>query len=180
MDSSSAVLAAHRDADSVVFGPAFAELAQQYPDRLVIREHLDSDAGFVTALGIRAFIEGSTDGDFYVFIERFAPAVSDPVAAPPVEPEWEDGTVTIVMSGKQDTVPQHGGETLLESARRAGLTPPFSCEAGNCATCIAQVVVGKATMRANNALDDDEVADGWILTCQGEPAAQHVTVVYED
>jgi len=35
-------------------------------------------------------------------------------------------------------------------------------------------------MRVNNALDDDEVTDGWVLTCQGEPVTPHVTVVYED
>ena len=35
-------------------------------------------------------------------------------------------------------------------------------------------------MRVNNALDDDEIADGWVLTCQSEPVTPHVTVVYED
>ena len=35
-------------------------------------------------------------------------------------------------------------------------------------------------MRANNALDDDEVDDGWVLTCQSEPVTPNVTVVYED
>lgn len=34
-------------------------------------------------------------------------------------------------------------------------------------------------MRVNNALDDDEVAEGWVLTCQGEPVTPHVTVEYE-
>jgi ferredoxin-NADP reductase len=92
----------------------------------------------------------------------------------------QDDTVSIVLAGQKHTVPQHAGETLLESARRAGLTPPFSCEAGNCATCMARVTDGAAKMRANNALDDDEVADGWVLTCQGEPVTPHITVVYED
>lgn len=198
------VLSAHRDADSVIFGPAFAELTDRHPDRLSVHEHLDSKGGLVTGLGIRAFAEEVLDGDFYVcgpapfmdlaerallvlgvepsqiFIERFATDAADDPPARPAAPTWDDGTVTIVLSGKRHTVPQHGGETLLESARRAGLAPPFSCEAGNCATCIAQIVEGKATMRANNALDEDEIAEGWILTCQGEPAARHVTVVYED
>ena len=84
------------------------------------------------------------------------------------------------MLGATQTVAQHDGETLLQSARRAGLSPPFSCEAGNCATCMARLTEGEAKMRANNALDEDEVAEGWILTCQGEPVTPHVTVVYED
>ena len=48
-------------------------------------------------------------------------------------------TVTILLDGKNESVPLHPGETLLESARRAGLAPPFSCEAGNCGTCMAML-----------------------------------------
>jgi ferredoxin len=111
-----------------------------------------------------------------IFAERFAA----PAEVDDSTDEELDGTVSIVLSGKRHTVSQHSNETLLESARRAGLAPPFSCEAGNCATCIAQITEGKARMRVNNALEEDEIADGWILTCQGEPVTPHVTVVYED
>jgi 3-ketosteroid 9alpha-monooxygenase subunit B len=90
------------------------------------------------------------------------------------------GTITIVLGGRRTPVARTAGLTLLQSARRAGLTPPFSCEAGNCATCIGRVTEGEVTMRANNALDDDEIADGWTLTCQSEPVTPDVTVVYED
>jgi ferredoxin len=88
-------------------------------------------------------------------------------------------TVTIRLDRKKVTVPQVPGETLLETARRAGLEPPFSCEAGNCGTCMAMVEEGHATMRANDALDDDEVAEGYILTCQGIPDTATITVLYE-
>ena len=49
-----------------------------------------------------------------------------------------EGTVTILLDRKKASVPRVENETLLESARRAGLSPPFSCEAGNCGTCMAQ------------------------------------------
>jgi len=70
-------------------------------------------------------------------------------------------------------------ETLLESARRAGLSPPFSCEAGNCGTCIGRLTDGHATMRNNDVLEQDEIDDGYILTCQGVPDSESTTVVYE-
>ncbi len=89
------------------------------------------------------------------------------------------GTVTIHLDRKKVTVARVPGETLLESARRAGLEPPFSCEAGNCGTCMARLEEGRATMRVNDALDDDEVAEGYILTCQGVPDSDSVTVRYE-
>lgn len=90
-----------------------------------------------------------------------------------------EGTVTILLDRKKATVPRVENETLLESARRAGLTPPYSCEAGNCGTCMARLVEGSATMRNNEALDDDELAEGYILTCQGVPDTPSVTVEYE-
>ena len=193
------VLTANRDAGSVIFRDALGQLAGRYPGRLEVRHHLDEGHGFVTGAQVREFAGGDRDADFYIcgpapfmalteralldggtdpgriFIERFDPP--GPAASAGQE---QEGTVCIVLAGRRHTVPQHAGETLLESARRAGLRPPFSCEAGNCATCIAQVTEGEAKMRVNNALDDDEIADGWVLTCQGEPVTPHVTVVYED
>jgi ferredoxin len=109
-----------------------------------------------------------------IFVERFDHAAPGPAA------QEEGGTITIVRSGQRHMVSRHSGETVLESARRAALTTPFSCEAGNCATCIAEVTDGEVKMRANNALDEDEVADGWVLTCQAEPVTPQVTVVFED
>ena len=208
------VLAADRDADSVIFRAALTDLAARFPGRFQIDHHLDAQLGLVTEDRIRGFTADDRDADFYlcgpaafmelterallahgvspsqIFIERFGPTPS-PAPPPPPPPTLDPGpsdepaarpeaTVEIVLSGKRHTIPQHSGETLLESARRAGLAPPFSCEAGNCATCIAQVTEGEARMRINNALEDDEVADGWILTCQGVPVTPHVTVVYED
>lgn len=199
------VLAADRDADSVIFGSALAELAARFPDRFEIHHHLDATHGLVTESRVRGFTGDDHGADFYlcgpapfmelterallahgvspgrIFIERFG-AAADPESDGdgPSGEKPREGTVEIILSGKRHTIAQHPGETLLESARRAGLAPPFSCEAGNCATCIAKVTEGKARMRANNALEDDEVADGWILTCQGVPVTPRLTVVYED
>jgi ferredoxin-NADP reductase len=89
------------------------------------------------------------------------------------------GAITITLDGKTTTTTHVPGITLLEHARRAGLKPPFSCEAGNCATCMGHLEAGEVKMRVNNALDDDEVADGYVLTCQSVPATPDVTVVYE-
>ncbi len=89
------------------------------------------------------------------------------------------GTVTIHLDRRKVSVPLVAGETLLETARRAGLEPPFSCEAGNCGTCMAKLEEGHATMRVNDALEEDEVAEGYILTCQGVPDTDSVTVRYE-
>ena len=88
-------------------------------------------------------------------------------------------TVTLILRGKPTAVPYRPGDTILETARRGGLQPPFSCESGNCATCMAFLREGAATMRVNNALTPDEIDEGWVLTCQGLPVGATVTVEYE-
>jgi 3-ketosteroid 9alpha-monooxygenase subunit B len=87
--------------------------------------------------------------------------------------------VVIDLYGKKTTTGYRSGNTLLQTARMAGLSAPASCETGSCGTCMARIVTGSARMLNNDALDDDEVAEGWVLTCQSLPTSQTVHVVYE-
>jgi ferredoxin len=103
---------------------------------------------------------------------------AEPVATPPAADGG--GQVTIVLDRKTVSLTRKPNETLLETARRAGLSPPFSCEAGNCGTCMGKLLDGRATMRINDALDDDEVEDGYILTCQAVPDTDAISVSYDD
>jgi ferredoxin len=87
--------------------------------------------------------------------------------------------VMVELDGRTGTVDHHPGTTILQAARQMGMSPPFSCESGNCATCMARLVEGEVTMYVNDVLTDDEVAEGWILTCQSVPTTAAVHVVYE-
>ncbi|WP_024443920.1 MULTISPECIES: ferredoxin--NADP reductase [unclassified Mycobacterium] len=196
------LLCADRDATAAIFERALDELAARYPGRLSVHRHRDADDGLLDATAVTEFVGADTGADCYVcgpagfmdvvraawpgpgrlFIEDFdvatvpAPAPSSAAPAPDTE---VSGTVTIHLGRQKESVPRVPRETLLESARRAGLAPPFSCEAGNCGTCIAQITEGSATMLNNTVLDDDEVADGYILTCQALPEGGSITVHYE-
>ena len=87
--------------------------------------------------------------------------------------------VTIELDRCATTVTYCPGNTLLQTARMAGLNPPSSCEVGNCGTCMARLTEGSARMLNNDALEDDEVEEGWVLTCQGLPTSRTVRVVFE-
>jgi ferredoxin len=91
------------------------------------------------------------------------------------------GTASIVirLEGRKHSLGYQPGDTILETVRRAGLKAPFSCERGNCGTCMAFLVEGEVAMRVNNVLDADEVAEGWVLTCQGIPTSREVVVDYD-
>ena len=88
-------------------------------------------------------------------------------------------SIVLRLGGRKHAIAYQPGDTILHAARRAGLSPPFQCQAGDCATCMAFLVEGTATMRANNALDPAEVEQGWILTCQAVPTSREVVVDYD-
>ena len=59
--------------------------------------------------------------------------------------------------------------SILDAALKQDVDAPYSCQGGICSSCIARVTEGEATMRQNNILTDNEVAEGLILTCQAHP-----------
>ncbi|MCJ7421954.1 ferredoxin--NADP reductase [Sphingomicrobium astaxanthinifaciens] len=74
---------------------------------------------------------------------------------------------------------EFNGENILDSAREAGLPAPFACKAGVCATCRARVVKGKVEQAARYGLTDEEIAAGYVLTCQSVPVGDEVRVDYD-
>ncbi len=185
----------------MIFDAVLDDLVARYPDRLSVVRHIDDERGLLEPAAVVDFVGADTDADCYVcgpegfmsvvtsalpgpgkvFIEDFDAAPQPHTSEPaPAEAEETGGTITIHLDRKKAEVPRRAGETLLESARRAGMSPPFSCEAGNCGTCMARLSEGSATMKVNDALMDDEVEDGYVLTCQAIPDTPSVTVHYED
>jgi len=87
-------------------------------------------------------------------------------------------TVSVTLDGRTRKVP-FSEVNILDSARAAGLPAPFACKAGVCATCRAKVTRGKVEMAARYGLTDDEVAAGYVLTCQSVPIGGDVAVDYD-
>jgi 3-ketosteroid 9alpha-monooxygenase subunit B len=194
---------ANRDRQAVIFATELDALADRFGDRFTVTHHLDVEDGLVQSAAVERFADVA-DAEFFIcgpgpfmdvvettlsrngvgsrriHIERFTP------------PEWLDveetadpaavgaptARVTIELDGRVEATDHRPGTTILQTARQMGLNPPFSCEAGSCATCMARLAEGTASMLVNNALTDDEVAGGWILTCQAVPTSALVHAVY--
>jgi len=195
-----ALVYANRDARSVLFARELERLRAASGDRLSIHHHVDeAERGFLDAAACAALVGDRAYADFYVcgpgpymqvveaglasrgvepgqiFIERFELPGAEIASAEPSETE----TVVIRIDRRRHRIAYKPGDTILETARRGGLAPPFSCESGSCATCMAHIDEGSARMRVNNALSDDEVAGGWVLTCQAIPLTREVVVDYD-
>ena len=87
--------------------------------------------------------------------------------------------VTVILDGRATVVTIPPGTPVLDGAQRARADLPFACKGGVCGTCRARVTHGKVTMRRNFALEDKELAAGYVLTCQSLPATPAVTVDYD-
>jgi ferredoxin-NADP reductase len=191
---------ANRHADAVIFGNELERLRDASAGRLSVHHHLDSERGFLDAAACAALVGEHAHADFYIcgpgpymdtaeaglalldvepdrrFLERFvSPSEAEAITEEPSATE----SVLIKLERKKHRIDYQAGDTILETARRGGLSPPFSCEAGSCATCMAHLDEGAATMRVNNALTPEEVDDGWVLTCQAIPTSPAVAVDYD-
>ena len=86
--------------------------------------------------------------------------------------------IEVTLDGRTRRV-TFDGANILDSARAAGLPAPYACKAGVCATCRARVTAGEVTMGARYGLTDEEVAAGFVLTCQSVPRGPGVAVDYD-
>lgn len=83
------------------------------------------------------------------------------------------------VDGAARTVSMERDQTLLEAALSNSLDAPYACKAGVCSTCMCKVTEGEVEMVANHALEDYEVAQGFVLACQSYPISDRVVVTYE-
>jgi ferredoxin-NADP reductase len=194
-----ALVYASRDPEHVIFADVLERLRAGSGGRLSVHHHLDSEKGFLDAAACADLVGDRTAADFYVcgpgpymevveaglvrrgiepdqlFIERFE--LDDEAPAAPEVSRTE--SVIIRVGGRKHALAYEPGDSILHAARRAGLKPSFACQAGSCGTCMAFLVEGEVAMRVNNALEPDEVEEGWILTCQAVPKSREVIVDYD-
>lgn len=71
------------------------------------------------------------------------------------------------------------GESILDAALKQGADLPYACKGGVCTTCKAKLMKGKVSMDVNWGLEPDEVAKGFILTCQSHPTTENVVVDFD-
>jgi ring-1,2-phenylacetyl-CoA epoxidase subunit PaaE len=88
-------------------------------------------------------------------------------------------TLRVQLDGETFEIKLHEGKTILESLLDEGYDPPFSCTAGNCSTCMAHLKKGKVSMDVCYALSEDDIEDGFILTCQSRPLTSELEIDYD-
>lgn len=88
--------------------------------------------------------------------------------------------VTFLLDDEESSFEMSQKQTLLEAALKHSLDAPYSCQGGICSSCIARITGGKAEMKKNQILTDDEIEEGLVLTCQAHPVTPTIKVDYDD
>ena len=195
---------ANRDKQSVIFDAEFEALLAAHPGRLEIVHHLDATQGIIKPEEIVAAMKGFEAGDVYlcgpgpfmklveetlfehgmphekVRIERFEASGNDAIPIQPSEQgDVVPGEITIHFEGKVHKVAYAKGQTILEAALAGGLNPLSSCEEGFCASCAAKTIKGKVMLAKNDIYTPEDLANNWILTCQGHCFGAEVEITYD-
>ena len=95
-------------------------------------------------------------------------------------PEEKTSEVTVRLDGVNHIFElAYEGQSILDAALYEGADLPFACKGGVCCTCRARLTEGKVEMDLNYALEADELAAGFVLTCQSHPRSKKVVIDFD-
>ncbi len=190
---------ANRDEQSVIFARDLARLTAAHPDRLVVVHWLESLQGLPTVPSLAAlarpcdeafvcgpalFMEAARTalrqaGVERIHVERFASLSSNPFEdAVASAAEGPDATVDVELDGERHRFPWPARTRLLDLLLDQGVDAPYSCREGACSACVCRLVEGEVKMLANDVLDEQDLADGYVLACQAIPVTDAVKITY--
>ncbi len=118
-----------------------------------------------------------------ILIERFTTgplSAAQAAAARAAEEKAAGLKMSVTLNGRRMNVtfdPEK--HSILDNVRAAGLPAPFACKGGVCATCRAKVTSGDVQMKVNYGLSAEELAEGYVLTCQATPVSEGVALTYD-
>ncbi len=194
---------ANADEGSVIFGARLRELQAAAPDRLVLVHWLDVLQGPPDATALRELARPYAGYDAYVcgpdpymalarealrdlgvpaqrvHVERFLSLAENPFEDP--EPA-EDGilaTLEVELDDKVHQLEWSPGRRMLDVMIDAGLAASYSCREGICGACACRLVSGEVEMAHNEVLEDEDLADGYVLACQSVAKSAQVSVSYD-
>lgn len=94
--------------------------------------------------------------------------------------EVDGSRITLLLEGREFHFTAGANQNILEKGLEAGIDLPYSCKGGLCSTCKAKVISGEVIMKHNYTLTDQELAQGYILSCQAYPKSDELKLSYDD
>jgi len=184
--------------EDIIFKEELESLRTQNADRMMVQHYLSGDGERLDKDRVISLVGNAEAGiaDYYVcgpegmmntvlsameaaglpkdeiFTEYFSnPEIEDASEVTPSSAPTSDEVnhVVVTLDDQDHQIDLEDGESILEGAERIGIDPPFSCHSGVCTTCKAKLISGEVNMENNFGLGQDEIDDGFVLTCIGFP-----------
>jgi 3-ketosteroid 9alpha-monooxygenase subunit B len=192
---------ANRDERSVIFSGELRRLVTSAAGRLVVLHWLDSLHGTPAAAAIAALARPYAGWEPYICgpdpylavvrtalgqlgvpakrirAERFLSLAENPFE----ETRPSGGlaaTLSVELDGTTQVLPWQPGTRMLDVLIAAGMQAPYSCRQGICGACACQLTAGEVEMAHNEVLEEEDLADGYILACQALPLTPEVRITY--
>jgi ring-1,2-phenylacetyl-CoA epoxidase subunit PaaE len=169
------------------YGRINADKCQQLFDKLIDVNTIDQF--FLCGpedmiMSVKSYLESNQVNTDKIHFELFTSDSSTKAKVAFQEAHKEDlgkvSMVTIKVDDRSFEIPlAYGGDTILDAALKHGADLPFACKGGVCCTCRAKVTEGTVEMEVNYALEKDEVANGFVLSCQAHPTSERVVIDFD-
>ncbi|MGW5520558.1 2Fe-2S iron-sulfur cluster-binding protein [Nocardia africana] len=198
-----ALFYANRDSSSIIFDAQLQELVAGSRGRLIVEHWLESERGLPTPAAIADFARKHGRRDAYlcgpapfmhavrhtlldlgvqrarIHLEEFVSLTGDPFTpAAPLTDTDNASTVTVRLDGDTHTLAWPATANLVDVLLDAGIDAPFSCREGDCGSCMCSLTAGTVDPGRTEALDPDDLADGYILACQARPTSPELEVEF--
>jgi 3-ketosteroid 9alpha-monooxygenase subunit B len=203
-----ALFYANRDAESIIFATELAELGAKYAGRLTNTLWLQSERGLPSAADLAKFATAHAShttflcgpGPFMdlvhtalrdiamphsqVHTEVFNSLAGDPFTDhAPAQVTAADAataaTAEVELDGDLHELSWPRNQSLVDIMLAKGIDVPYSCQEGECGSCMCTVTEGKVDMVNNDILDPEDIASGYILGCQARPVTGHVRITFQ-
>lgn len=198
----------NRSEEEIIFKSQLEQLREEYSSRLLVQHYLSSngerlDTDRVEAI-VNGFGEGKNQSAYFicgpegmiqstqsaiesagvapsnVHVEYFGSPKTESTKETTVPASGEVNDIVVVLDDEEHEISMMPGEAILEAASRHGIDPPFSCQSGVCATCKAKLLSGEVEMENNFGLGEDEIDEGFVLTCIGKPKTAGVKISWDE
>lgn len=133
---------------------------------------------------VKEFLESNRIAEKNIHFELFTtPGQSKKyeVRSTKYETEGPQSNIKVRLDGRsfEFSIPFNSNTTILDAAMQQGADVPYACKGGVCCTCKAKLLAGEVQMDVHWGLEQEEIEQGYILTCQAHPVTANVTVDFD-
>jgi 3-ketosteroid 9alpha-monooxygenase subunit B len=114
-----------------------------------------------------------------VHLERFLSLAENPFEATQPPETSVAATLTVEIDGDTHTLEWQAGRRMLDVMIDGGLDASYSCREGICGACACRLLSGEVEMAHNEVLEDEDLADDYVLACQSVAVTEQVRVSYD-